>query len=393
MMWNRSSSPGTGSGLPPLGIVAVYLAHRTQGCVGDMGCAPVVHRQARQILVARYEPGTDHHEQHVLNPPVCANCGCAGTPYCTMTGQLHVIVGSPRETHGDRLRREYLMMIYDSPTLLQELLRYVSQSIPRSLTINGKEVRDECRIQCRSDISNGDPTAVLHLGTGKVMLKDVRSLTIGRGRGSRGYYNPFETKKASQEGYIRTLGIVLSSKSTILLRTSDVEEMEARMIVISQICQLPPTWALPMDISFYRESMAHLDSFERVACSMHNIPPPLFLQLVALIEHKRDSVLKSNKYKQGKWGIQPGLIDPATKAILVTRGELRYWSMCDIFRTCALWCLLSRRSLIYDPNFAWVSPKMTLVSSFPVWSICSHDEAPAILREFVRDLHFVFKKK
>eukprot|EP01065_Artemidia_motanka_P043684 TRINITY_DN6092_c1_g1_i1.p1 TRINITY_DN6092_c1_g1~~TRINITY_DN6092_c1_g1_i1.p1 ORF type:complete len:471 (+),score=154.46 TRINITY_DN6092_c1_g1_i1:81-1415(+) len=405
-----------------------------------MGCGSSCsdRKNVRKIFVSRYRPGpadsdpTDddgddaqqllqqqQQQQQSVLQVTCPACGARlpGPPYCFMTGMRHtlfmpVCVNEDAEERADRI---YLMGIYDSPTLLQELLSYVGHG-------TNLEVSGPCEKPSRlfwlsaAQVPRAGPSAqspeLLWRGKrGKVEhvpLNEMASLVLGK-KGCSGclVQNYRSTSPEQQDTYLRSFRVVFEKKAyeDIEVTAASVQEFEAWVISLSHVTLVPPRWGELMDIS---ESplIGALDLFERDVCATHCIPPALYLQVALLLRRKRDGVREAIKWtppdgdllsvqadvasdsprvQAMKAGIAPPRLDARTGALYVTKGELRYWTRCDIFRTCAMWCLLERKGVVYDPRFRWACPPMELAAEWR-WSPCRFHTASRHFRSTVRAL-------
>eukprot|EP01062_Namystynia_karyoxenos_P071069 TRINITY_DN6648_c0_g1_i1.p1 TRINITY_DN6648_c0_g1~~TRINITY_DN6648_c0_g1_i1.p1 ORF type:complete len:541 (+),score=184.98 TRINITY_DN6648_c0_g1_i1:126-1625(+) len=429
------------------------------GCGASGPCA-AQRGNAQKIFVSRYRPGPESSpvedgqgedgaadqvvargadrgsQQGAQFNPVqltCPSCGCRlpSTPYCAMTGQRHTLFVSTqlRENAEERADRLYLMAIYDSPTLLAELLSYVGHGTNLEKWTPGQQ-QPQLR-QFWLEASNSalpDPNASLWW-KGKrprhesLPLRDVERIVLGRrsppnalSQGVRAH------SPVVQDLYLRSFSLICHDAAgvePIEVTAAAVQEFEAWVISLTRVIGVVPRWNEIMDISD-SPLLPSLDMVERETCATHCVPPALYLQVMQLLRRKRDRVrgalgwtpseagspettpvkaepegeddtegegadLTSDAVEVAalKAGITPPRVHRVTGALFVTKGELRYWTRCDIFRTCAMWCLLSRKNIIFDPDFEWACPRMELYAPWH-WSVEEHCSAPRAFQRTVR---------
>eukprot|EP00756_Hemistasia_phaeocysticola_P047677 Hpha_TRINITY_DN22145_c0_g1::TRINITY_DN22145_c0_g1_i1::g.103690::m.103690 len=405
------------------------------GCGASAACGQ--GRQAQQIFVSRYKPRSAEEggevevdspkvqpmspEQAAAPLPTCAACGgqLPGTPFCAMTGLRHTLFASAHETEDAEARAErvYLMGIYDSPTLLQELLSYIGHGT--TLEKWGTDGMPHVR-QFWLETRSASEGAKLYWKDkrqrkGSAILSSVRSIVLGKRPDTanrKGHQAVRAHSPELQDVYLRSFSIVFRESSgmgSIELTAGSVQEFEAWIISLSHVVGVPPQWGELMDISD-SPLLTSLTTWERDVCATHCIPPALYLQVAQLLRRKRDKVRAAVGWEPRedlpltadrdvtvqdhpdlqalKVGIVPARLDARGGALHVTKGELRYWTRCDIFRTCVMWCMLERKGIIYDPGFRWASPPMSF--SLPWrWSPTGMAYAPMILRRSIRSFFLV----
>ena len=298
---------------------------------------------------ARYRSGAPDVRCHL-----CKRDGA----FCLITGEKHGKKRGEPETEEERCDRIYLMGIYDSGTVLPKLLYYVKAGVDLDYWWEGriqntmrfflsqKPGETDLHISCKLGADDEDSDRIAVSCVERILLHSTSSQVLG-------FSLIFNEESESETHKI--------FHSTLKLRATTVTELEAWVITLSSSADIPPQWEQRMDLS--KCDLNTLSAEELLACSYHHIQPDMFRQITNFITKKRNEIRKhpcvSNSIKQG---VVPPIIKKG--ALLVTKGELRYWADLDIFRTCVVWQLLSRADVIYDAGYTWPTPAFEI---FPAW--------------------------
>ncbi|KAJ9447118.1 Kinesin-like protein KIN-1 [Diplonema papillatum] len=265
----------------------------------------------------------------------------------------------------DEADKTYLMSIYDQDHLITDLLVYLESGT--LLIKHGRKGKPHKRRfwidmstkeLCWSDEPGETPS-----GKGKrsVVLSNVTSIILGM------YSKVFKRNKVTPatDGFYRAFTIVVKGgKRTIDVVAESVSDYEAWLIGLSSLLHVEPVWGDVLDVSTLPDGAKESEGFRKLAPSeqdalkKHHIQPSLLLSLKKTVTDKRDEVVAKKKLFRGDMsqvyqaigGIHPPKLN-TENALLVTKGELRYYSDTDIFRTCVMWKLFEEDKLIFDPNF------------------------------------------
>eukprot|EP01063_Lacrimia_lanifica_P028439 TRINITY_DN4153_c3_g2_i2.p1 TRINITY_DN4153_c3_g2~~TRINITY_DN4153_c3_g2_i2.p1 ORF type:complete len:545 (+),score=157.81 TRINITY_DN4153_c3_g2_i2:121-1755(+) len=166
--------------------------------------------------------------------------------------------------------------------------------------------------------------------------------------------------------------------------TRMIHDLEAWVIALSSLTNISPSWRRALDISTYTR-VHELDDVERCALAAHNITPQLYLGVKDYMEEKKVLVKQAASPAEARkiaYGIGTPTFRASDAALKVTKGELRFWTGCDIFRTSVIWTLLERKKIIFD-NSKKANVPMTLYSLW-FWSQAAHDQGSWLLRRTIR---------
>eukprot|EP01061_Rhynchopus_euleeides_P039674 TRINITY_DN68073_c0_g1_i1.p1 TRINITY_DN68073_c0_g1~~TRINITY_DN68073_c0_g1_i1.p1 ORF type:complete len:404 (+),score=92.39 TRINITY_DN68073_c0_g1_i1:159-1370(+) len=370
-----------------------------------MGCVVaknVATTSVRRISVERsYTPSArqrrysaDDKESHYE----CEDCGGSGL-FCLVTGLPHTHTAVADGTEEKRADRIYLMGVYDSRTLLFDLLCYIRHGT--TLTVFPDCALYVFWLEANSaTVSNIDPMkARLHYGVGKPALQSLGSTPLSRITeirlgGGAPQLAPSKTATAGSANLL-VFSLVFDVvdpldadhslfKGTLTLGAKSTQELEAWVITLASVANLPPAWSCALDVSQY-DGYSELDTVERAACSSHNIPPKLFVRVQGFIRDKVAEVQRCTQRSQVRKVIC-GVGTPVLRgagALQLSKGELRYWTGVDIFRTSIIWTLLARNDLVYDDHFKFATPNVPLYTLW-FWSQANHVNGSSSLRHIIK---------
>eukprot|EP01064_Diplonema_japonicum_P016068 TRINITY_DN24095_c0_g1_i1.p1 TRINITY_DN24095_c0_g1~~TRINITY_DN24095_c0_g1_i1.p1 ORF type:complete len:367 (+),score=40.92 TRINITY_DN24095_c0_g1_i1:40-1140(+) len=332
-----------------------------------MGCTASTANGIRTIKVA----GKYRFENE------CSICGGKGL-FCMLTGERHdapgMAVMGDNESETEKADRVYLMGVYDSKTLMHDLLTYTSHGTVFTRQNGGQLMLYLDKTQLSYDDDKNKETRE---------LTDIESITLmGITQNSLTENNTllrtFRVKfKETQNGKKNK---VLTTDLTLEALT--IQELEAWVISLSCLSSVPPSWEKYLDVSSC-PYIKQLDIVERNACSAHNIPPVFYYKVKEYLIDKKKKIQVNPVHPNCakiKGGIRPPLLRKG--ALLVTKGELRFWTSCDIFRTSVIWMLLQRGGVVYDDAYKWATPTVALYTLW-YWSSTNHHEGPSALRSTI----------
>eukprot|EP01065_Artemidia_motanka_P037733 TRINITY_DN4658_c5_g1_i1.p1 TRINITY_DN4658_c5_g1~~TRINITY_DN4658_c5_g1_i1.p1 ORF type:complete len:1130 (+),score=401.49 TRINITY_DN4658_c5_g1_i1:69-3392(+) len=263
--------------------------------------------------------------------------------------------------------KHYLMGIYDADGLVQDILRYLqSGTYLVKHGRNGKPHRRKFWLTegrqelCWTDDSTPESKR------SSIALKDVTGIIMGQ------YSKVFKRQSQcgpAHEGFYNSFTVVVKQgKRTVDCVAETTSEFEAWLLGLANTLSLEPVWGAPLRLENLAPQDRQLDeqvvaekqlSEREVSLALrHHVRPSHLLNVKRKIVDRRDDVLQHmrlfnndmEKVYQHLGGIHPPSID-SRGSLLVTKGELRYHSGIDIFRTCVMWKLFQEQELLYDPYF------------------------------------------
>eukprot|EP01059_Diplonema_ambulator_P024522 TRINITY_DN4056_c0_g1_i3.p1 TRINITY_DN4056_c0_g1~~TRINITY_DN4056_c0_g1_i3.p1 ORF type:complete len:1084 (+),score=349.00 TRINITY_DN4056_c0_g1_i3:101-3253(+) len=262
--------------------------------------------------------------------------------------------------------KHYLMGIYDRDHLVGDLLKYLQcGTVLMKHGRQGKPHKRKFWIEGQSDLMYTEeptPMGQAH-GGGKdkkcIPLCNVTGIVLGM------YSKVFKRAKPTPatEGFYRAFTLVIKGGSrTIDVVAETVSEFEAWLLGLSNLLKLEPSWGEPLNFSQLpvdeQKYVEMLTPREKEDCQQHHIKPSHLQSLRKLVNDKREEVITNKRLFNGDMGkvfqAMGGIHAPALdghEALLMTKGELRYYAEVDIFRTCVIWRLLNQQKLIFDPKF------------------------------------------
>ncbi|GET90749.1 kinesin, putative [Leishmania tarentolae] len=252
-----------------------------------------------------------------------------------------------------------LMKVYDSPTLVQDLIRFLR---------SGSRMLKHCR--------HGKPhQRIFWVSTqrGKkelfwrepdsrsaeyscIQLSDVSFIQLGC------FGKVFSRHRIppSDPAFFRafTLGLKHGGRTVDIVAES-LPDYEAWVVGLSHLVGIDPVWGGKIDLTV-QVGTDRLTYFEAGVCEANYIYPLEYLELKKRVQHvaaRTMQVLKEcgNDTARAQ-AILGGIHPPAVKnncAVYMTKGELRFLlpDKFDIFRVSRLWMLFQQMNLVYDDNF------------------------------------------
>lgn len=279
--------------------------------------------------------------------------------------EVPVPVAPSKNLSKEELDQRYVMQVYDSPTLVQDLIKFLrSGTVMLKHGRNGKPHRrlfwvsitkgrkelvwmePDSRRPDRSAISL-DSVSYIQLGSFSKVFKRYpiqphdpcffRCFTIGLKKGGR------------------TVDVVADC----------VPDYEAWVVGLSHLVGVDPDWGGKLDVT-KEPGYSRLSYFESGLCEANYLYPVHYLALkreVQLTAKRTLETLESCGNDQQKaYEILGGIHPPAVNekgAVYLTKGELRF--LCpdlklDIFRITRVWMLFQQLYLVYDDKFIPATP-------------------------------------
>eukprot|EP01064_Diplonema_japonicum_P028315 TRINITY_DN4316_c3_g1_i1.p1 TRINITY_DN4316_c3_g1~~TRINITY_DN4316_c3_g1_i1.p1 ORF type:complete len:1057 (+),score=314.94 TRINITY_DN4316_c3_g1_i1:114-3284(+) len=263
--------------------------------------------------------------------------------------------------------KHYLMSVYDRDHLVSDLLKYLQcGTVLMKHGRQGKPHKRKFWIEGQTELvySEEPSTTGQAHGGGKdkktIPLSSVTAIVLGM------FSKVFKRSKPTPatDGFYQAFTLVIKGGSrTIDVVAETVSEFEAWLLGLSNLLKLEPTWGEPLEFSQLPSSdeekaARSMTPREREACQMHHIRPSHLISVRRVVEEKREEVLANRRLFDGDMGkvfqAMGGIHAPSldtNNALLMTKGELRYYTDIDIFRTCVIWKLFHEQNLIHDPKF------------------------------------------
>ena len=369
-----------------------------------MGCVvsnEVSGSHIRRVQVASAAGKGESYKKDNVSYVDCDVCGGQGL-FC-LTGVPHdkSQVLRPDSSDERRADRMYLMGVYDSRTLLFDLLCYIQHGTtlkvlhssttmlfwlePNSSTISLIDI-NKAVLKCGTH-SHGKPMET----SASSVLSHIQGITLGAYTG----------KRACESANLLVFTLIFDNsakgdtvfKGELMLCARTTQELEAWVITLACLTGIAPTWATALDVSCC-PGYESLDEVERAACHSHNIPPQLYLRVSSFVQDKVDEVKQCKKRSEAK-AVMCGVRTPMLRqqgALRLSKGELRYWTGVDIFRTSIVWTLLERKGVLYDEQFRFATPPVPLYTLW-FWSHANHAKGSSSLKIVIKTVLFCLHRK
>ncbi|CBZ28828.1 putative kinesin [Leishmania mexicana MHOM/GT/2001/U1103] len=267
-------------------------------------------------------------------------------------------VDAPNPSYQEKDSRA-LMKVYDSPTLVQDLIRFLR---------SGSRMLKHCR--------RGKPHArVFWVSTqrGKkelfwkepdsrnadcscIQLCDVSFIQLGCFGKVFSRHRIPPTDPAFFRAF--TIGLKHGGR-TVDIVAETLPDYEAWVVGLSHLVGVDPVWGGKIDLTM-EVGTDRLTYFESSVCEANYIHPLEYLELKKRVQHvatRTMQVLEEfGKDTARAQAILGGIHPPAVNnncAVYMTKGELRFLlpDTFDIIRVSRLWMLFQQMNLIYDDNF------------------------------------------
>lgn len=351
-----------GNGKSVAGIIELMRQRRQQGTDGE-------NRIAETTGDAPAQPA---HGNEMRDHPSSSSFMVGSTvqsegsaPSNTARGKAVADAAKPKDAQSssnpDRMARMHLMRVYDSPTLVSDLTKFLRGGTV--MVKHGRLGKPHKRLFWVSS-SRGKPELLWmdpdakDQGRTVLRLEDVAYLKMGC------FSKVFKRHpiKPSNPQFFLCFTIGLKSKDrTVDVVADSLADFEAWVVGLSWMIGVDPCWGGKPDIS-KEEGFSQLSFFECTLCETHYIMPMEYLTLRAAVEERRAIVKEwMEKYPDDLKRLEAELdmIHPPEinehGALLLTKGELRF--LCpeiklDIFRISHIWVQFESMNLVFDPSFS-----------------------------------------
>ena len=265
-----------------------------------------------------------------------------------------------RKFESDEADKHYLMTVYDSPTLIVDVVKFLTQGTV--LLKHGRNGAPHRRKVWVSNVGNVreivwiDPDTFPNSKKASIPLVDVASVVLGP------FSKVFRRNPVTPDKPEFFLSFTVTTKSesrTLDLVADSLVDFEAWVLGLSHLAKVDPVWGKALE--YPPEDLALLTAVEKELCVKNLIPPKSLLGCKERVTAHRDEIAMHVRLFQGDtsqaYASVGGIHAPQLNhlgAVLVTKGELRYYCTpfkLDIFRVCAIWAYFSSIQLVYDPSF------------------------------------------
>nr|CCC90997.1 putative kinesin [Trypanosoma congolense IL3000] len=275
-------------------------------------------------------------------------------------GEVGRLTDAERQKLRARRDHQYLMRIYDSPTLIDDLIKFLCGGCV--MLKHGRIGKPHRRLFWVS-LQHGvrkllwvDPDSNATHATSFINLDDVSYIQVGCF--SKVFKRHLVT--ATDPSFYRSFTIGMKNGSrTVDVVADTLADFEAWVIGLSNLVRVDPTWGGKLDVTV-EVNYDRLNCFEASLCETNYIFPTQYIMLkrrVMQIAAYTLEVLKecgndANKAQEILNGIHPPGINEKG-AVYLTKGELRFigHNEMDIIRITKVWMLFQQMNLVYDDNF------------------------------------------
>ncbi|KAH9580167.1 Kinesin motor domain [Trypanosoma melophagium] len=256
--------------------------------------------------------------------------------------------------------QQHLMRVYDSPTLVQDLVRFLrGGSVMLKHGRSGKPHRRHfwvSIIQNRRKLLWMDPNAKASADRSSIDFRDVSYIQLGC------FSKVFKRHPVSPRDpvFYRSFSIGLKDGGrTVDIVADSVPDFEAWVVGLSNLVCVDPVWGGKLDITRER-SFESLNCFEASLCESNYIYPSQYIMLKRRVRRRAEKTLRILKQcgnnTQKAYAILKGIHPPAVNekgALYLTKGELRFMGRdeMDIMRITKIWMLFQQMNIVYDDNF------------------------------------------
>ncbi|KAH8613833.1 Microtubule binding Kinesin motor domain [Trypanosoma vivax] len=255
---------------------------------------------------------------------------------------------------------EYLMRVYDSPRLVEDLIKFLrSGTVMLKHCRNGKPHRRLFWISSSDDCYKllwADPSSRSTSEKSSVDLDKVSYIRLGC------FSKVFKRHSipSSDPIFFRsfTVGLVGGSR-TVDIVADTLPDFEAWVLGLSNLTRIDPVWGGKLDVS-KEPNFERLNCFEASLCESNYIFPTQYINLKRCVQQVASKTLKvlqecgnDARKAQGRLGCihLPEINEKG--AVYLTKGELRFFGHdnIDILRITKIWMLLQQMNMVFDNNF------------------------------------------
>ncbi|AYU80948.1 kinesin, putative [Leishmania donovani] len=268
-------------------------------------------------------------------------------------------VGAPNPSYQEKDSRA-LMKVYDSPTLVQDLIRFLR---------SGTRMLKHCRRgkpherifwvstqRGKKELFWKEPDS-RSVDYSCIQLSDVSFIQLGC------FGKVFSRHRIppNDPAFFRAFTIGLKHGGrTVDIVAETLPDYEAWVVGLSHLVGVDPFWGGKIDLTM-EVGTDRLTYFESSVCEANYIHPLEYLELKKRVQHvaaRTIQVLEESGQDTARaQAILGGIHPPAVNsncAVYMTKGELRFLlpETFDIIRVSRLWMLFQQMNLVYDDNFA-----------------------------------------
>lgn len=267
-------------------------------------------------------------------------------------------VDAPNPSYREKDARA-LMKVYDSPTLVQDLIRFLRSGSrmlkhcrrgkPHERIFWVSTQRGKKDLFWKAPESRSADHACIHLADVSYIQLGCFSKVFSRHRippGNPAFYRAF------------TIGLRRGGRTVDIVAES-LPDYEAWVVGLANLIGVDPVWGGKIDLT--REvGTDRLTYFESSCCEANYIQPLQYLELKKRVQHVATRTMQvlsdcGNDAAKAQ-AILGGIHLPAVNdkgAVYMTKGEMRFLmgDTFDIFRISRLWMLFQQMNLVYDDAF------------------------------------------
>lgn len=267
---------------------------------------------------------------------------------------------SEKQRMRTRRDQQYLMRVYDSPNLVDDLIKFL-----RGGTVmlkHGRIGKPHRRLfwvsidREKRKLLWADPDATASRSSSYVDLDNVSYIQIGCF--SKVFKRHCST--STDPSFYRSFTVGLKDGSrTVDIVADTLADFEAWVLGLSNLVRVDPSWGGKLDVSV-EVNYDRLNCFEVSLCETNYIFPTQYLMLkrrvtqlaahtLEVLQQCGNDVAKAQEILNGIH--PPGINDKG--AVYLTKGELRFVGRneIDIIRITKIWMLFQQMNLVYDDNF------------------------------------------
>ncbi|RNF25716.1 putative kinesin [Trypanosoma conorhini] len=255
---------------------------------------------------------------------------------------------------------EYLMRVYDSPTLVQDLIRFLRcGTVMLKHGRSGKPHRRHFWVSIAQNSRKllwSDPETKIAAERSSINLDDVGFLQLGcLSKVFKRHHVP-----PTDPSFYRSFTVGLKDGGrTVDIVADTLPDFEAWIVGLSNLVRVDPVWGGKLDIT-KETQFDHLNCFEAALCESNYIYPSQYIALKKRVKRIASKALTAlekcgndaAKAQKLLSGIHPPAVNDKG-AVYLTKGELRFigQSEMDILRITKVWILFQQMNLVYDDNF------------------------------------------
>ncbi|RNF01354.1 putative kinesin [Trypanosoma rangeli] len=267
---------------------------------------------------------------------------------------------SPKGQRRSTRDNEYLMRVYDSPTLVQDLIRFLRCGT--MMLKHGRSGKPHRRYFWVSIAQNSRKLVWSELeektttACSSINLSDVSFIQLGCfSKVFKRHYIP-----PTDPSFYRSFTVGLKAGGrTVDIVADSLPDFEAWIVGLSNLVRVDPVWGGKLDIT-KETQFDQLNCFEAGLCESNYIYPSQYIALKKRVKRIASMTLtaldKCGNDATRAQKLLGGIHLPSVNekgAVYLTKGELRFigQSEMDILRITKVWILFQQMNLVYDDNF------------------------------------------